>query len=114
MNSQMEGWSVQRKWMVYYVILIAVFLAGRWGMLMWLGFSMEQATQWQRTLYVGWVHVFILGFLVPPFVWLARKILALVKERVQSPALRIFTQFYSMVFLLMLFVTIYYSFLLSF
>ncbi|MFC7443203.1 hypothetical protein [Laceyella putida] len=110
----MEGWFLERKWMVYYVMLIAIFLAGRWGMLAWLGFSLTAASAWQRTLYVGWVHLFTLCFLVPPFVWLARKWLSLAKTRVRSVALRIFAQFYSLIFLLFLFVVAYYSFLLSF
>lgn len=110
----MEGWSLQRKWMFYYVILIVVFLAGRWGMLNWLGFSLTAASEWQRTLYVGWVHLFTLCFLVPPFMWLARKWLSHTKARVQSVAWRIFTQFYRLILLLFLFVVVYYSFLLSF
>jgi len=107
------GVVLSRKWMWYYVGLILVFLIGRYAMIGF--FQLDQGIKdWERYTYFAWVNGFSLLFLGPAFWYAARRWIQVVKEKIPSKGLRIFTLSYSMLILFFLFVVVYYGFLLSF
>jgi hypothetical protein len=105
---------LQRKWMIYYVILISAFLLGRWLIIEQFHFDTGKPTETGPQLYLYWVNGFAVLFLGPAFYWSVRKWTQMVKEKIQSAGLRVFTLFYSIVFLFFIFVVVYYSLILSF
>ncbi len=105
---------MQRKWMIYYVILISVFLLGRWLIIGQFHFDTGKPTDTGRQLYMYWINGFAVLFLGPAFYWAARKLTQMVKEKIQSAGMRFFTLFYSILLLLLIFVMIYFSLIISF
>ncbi|SEN55493.1 hypothetical protein [Lihuaxuella thermophila] len=105
---------MQRKWMIYYVIVILVFLLGRWLLIEQFHFDTGKPSETGRELYLYWVNGFAVLFLGPAFYWTVRKWTKMVKEKIPSAGLRVLTLFYSIVFLVFLFLVVYYSLILSF
>lgn len=113
-NVQCGGITLSRKWMWYYVIIIVVFLIGRYAMIGYVEWNNGQAEDWLKTFYFIWVNAFALLFLGPAFRYGIKRWIKLISENVKSKGLRIFTLAYSVFFLVLIFIGVYYTFVVSF
>ncbi|WP_124726623.1 hypothetical protein [Staphylospora marina] len=105
---------VDRKWAYYYVTIIIVFLIGRPVLIHLAGFETGTIDETYRWVYVAWVNGFSLLFLGPAFWWITRRMLRMIGGKVERREWRFVASFFSLIILMMAFVVVYYSFILSF
>jgi hypothetical protein len=68
------GRIVQRKWMFYYVVLIPIFLIGRWVLISHFQFDIGKPSPEGKLWYAYWVNSFAILFLAPALVWSVRRL----------------------------------------
>ncbi|TCS96952.1 hypothetical protein EDD58_101599 [Hazenella coriacea] len=100
--------------MIYNVVLIMVFLIGRWVILDQFDFASGQPSELGKDWLVGWVNGFSVLFLFPFYWWVIKKVTHKIRTQIQKRFLRIFTYIYSYMIMVLLFTVIYYAFILSF
>lgn len=105
---------MNRKWMWYYVIIIVVFLIGRYAMIGYAEWNGGQVESWLKITYFIWVNAFAMLFLGPVFRFGIQRWIKIISDNVKSKGLRIFILSYSIFFLFLIFIGVYYVFVTSF